>query len=551
MHSADPQFAQDFADDPGGLLAKAWGALASRVAPDNPVAVATLSVAAPNDELLIAMVLLLPGGQPAVAGARVAGPQPDRAIPSLLLSLGWLQLHLASADLAQQQRAAQLLNLMGHVSAQDKARAAAQEWINRMAAWVRAEMGGAGAGLSLTLFTLRRDEPRWWVSADTAWAEPGAPGLQELTELAGHAALQGSELHQGAAWAMPLYAQGEVVAVLAATILATLGTTPLTLPESTLALLRAGAGLGEPLLRHWQAAERSLPAHAWVAGGQTWRKFTGPGHLAWKALGLLAIAALAGLTLLPLPDRVTANVVVEGSVRQLVTAPFEGFVAQVLVRPGERVTLGQLLLRLDDRDLRLEQAKAQGERETAASKLRVAMAERDASAMALAQADLAQAKAQLSLVEAKLARSGLRAPLAGLVVSGDWVQQIGTPVETGKELFEIAATDAFKVVLHVPERDIARVEVGQRGVLRLAGQPASGHGFEVARVTATASVQEGVNGFRVEAVWRDDPSGAPPPALSPGLQGIGKIEVGMSNLLTIWARPSLDWLRMKVWTWWW
>jgi len=59
-------------------------------------------------------------------------------------------------------------------------------------------------------------------------------------------------------------------------------------------------------------------------------------------------------------------------------------------------------------------------------------------------------------------------------------------------------------------------------------------------------VQDGANGFRVEAAWQ-----GPAPSLSPGLQGVGKIEVGRANLLTVWTRPSVDWLRLKLWGWWW
>jgi hypothetical protein len=34
------------------------------------------------------------------------------------------------------------------------------------------------------------------------------------------------------------------------------------------------------------------------------------------------------------------------------------------------------------------------------------------------------------------------------------------------------------------------------------------------------------------------------------MQGVGKIVVGESNLLTVWTRPSIDWLRLKLWSWW-
>jgi hypothetical protein len=102
------------------------------------------------------------------------------------------------------------------------------------------------------------------------------------------------------------------------------------------------------------------------------------------------------------------------------------------------------------------------------------------------------------------------------------------------------------VVLHVADRDISRVHPGQDGELRLAGQPQHSYVFKVSQVTATASVHEGVNGFRVEASWAGEA-----PTLSPGMQGVGKVAVGRANLLTIWTRPLLDWLRLKIWSLWW
>jgi multidrug resistance efflux pump len=221
-------------------------------------------------------------------------------------------------------------------------------------------------------------------------------------------------------------------------------------------------------------------------------------------------------------------------------------VAQVLTRPGERVLKGQQLLAMETRELKVEQAKYLSDREQAAGKLRQAMAEHDAAAVALASTQVQQAQAQLDLIDNKLARAVVLAPLDGLVVSGDWAQQIGAPLEVGKQLFEIAAVDRYRVVLHVADSDIARLQAGQAGEMRLAGSPHRSYPFRVSLVTATASVQEGNNGFRVEADWQ-----GPVPSLSPGMQGVGKIAVGRANLLTIWTRSSIDWLRMKWWTWWW
>ena len=200
---------------------------------------------------------------------------------------------------------------------------------------------------------------------------------------------------------------------------------------------------------------------------------------------------------------------------------------------------------MDTRELQVELAKTTSDSDQANAKLRQAMADHDAAAVALAATQVQQAQAQSSLVRNKLARASVSSPLSGLVVSGDWSQQIGTPVESGKQLFEIASTEQYRVALHVSDHDISRVSAGQSGELRLAGAPQKAYRFTVALVTATASVQDASNGFRVEAGWDGEA-----PNLSPGMQGVGKIAVGRANLFTIWTRTSFDWLRMKWWTWW-
>ena len=542
LHGADPQFQLGF---PASLpdLGLRWLALRNLDPQSGSVPVAQVVRVddQPGANLLIVTPLQLPDGQPGMVGVALAPPHNDRIVQTVLLALGWLQLALSAPRLARSQRAIRMLDLLGHVASQGQARSAAQEWINRSAAWARDEAPAPGLPFNLMLFQVRGKLPRWWVAADTAWAEKASPAIQAAAEVASQALMEQQEVQQDRGWAAPVLDDGEVVA-----ILVVITDSPGGLPEPMAAVLRTSLGLAEPLLRRWHEAERPLWRHSVDQLRSGWRHLREPGHLAWKAGAAGVVLALLLLLMLPVPDRVTANTVIEGRLRQVVTAPFDGFIGQVLVRPGERVTRGQVLARLDDRDLKLEQARFRSEREQAAGRLRQAMADREAAALVLAQAEVQHAEAQLALIEAKLARTDLTATLDGLVVSGDWVQQTGGPVETGKELFEIAAGEGYRVVLHVPDRDIARIHLGQTGALRLTGRPQQVQAFRVSNITATASVQDNVNGFRVEADWVGEVAG-----LSPGMQGIGKIEVGSANLLTVWTRSSIDWLRLKLWSWWW
>ena len=541
LHAADPQFRLEF---PSALdeIGRRWALLRTQVNEHNRVAVSRPDTPTGADLLVVAS-LQLPDGQPGAVGLALAPPLNERSIELVMLALGWLQLALAAPRLARSRRALQLLDLLGHVASQTRARAAAQDWINRSAAWARAEAPGQADAFQLMLFEVRGGLPRWWVAADTAWAEKASPAIQAASELAMQALVEQQDVQTPQSLALPVLDEGEVSAVL---VLQLSATSAAGVPTATADVLRSSLDLAEPLLRRWRQAERPLWRHLIEQLGAGWRKLRQPGHLSWKFGAGVGVATLLLLLVMPVADRVTANVVIEGRLRQVVSAPFDGFLSKVLVRPGQRVQRGQLMALLDDRDLKLEQARYRSEHEQAAGRLRQAMADRESAGQALASAELAQAQAQLSLVEAKLARTSLLAPLDGLLISGDWVQRIGAPVEAGKEIFEIVAGEGYRVVLHVPDRDIARVRLGQTGALRLTGQPQAVHEFRIVNLTATASVQEGNNGFRVEADW----IGSAPP-LSPGMQGVGKVEVGTANLLTVWTRHSIDWLRLKLWAWWW
>ena len=131
-----------------------------------------------------------------------------------------------------------------------------------------------------------------------------------------------------------------------------------------------------------------------------------------------------------------------------------------------------------------------------------------------------------------------------MVVSGDLSQLLGTPVEQGKVLFQIAPLSAYRVILEVDERDIAQIGVGQAGELALSGIPDQGLRFTVKQITPVSTAQDGRNYFRVEAQLGDAST-----RLRPGMEGVGKIAVGERKLVWIWTHPLLDWLSLSLWKW--
>ena len=154
-----------------------------------------------------------------------------------------------------------------------------------------------------------------------------------------------------------------------------------------------------------------------------------------------------------------------------------------------------------------------------------------------------QAQAQRALAEDKLAKAELTAPFDALVVSGDLSQHIGSPVEQGKVLFELAPLDLYRVILKVDERDIRAVVVGQSGSLVLSGLTEERLPFKVKNISVPEA-SDGRNVFRVEAELEQSRL-----ALRPGMQGVAKIDVGQRSLLWIWTHPAWNWLALQIWKW--
>ena len=241
--------------------------------------------------------------------------------------------------------------------------------------------------------------------------------------------------------------------------------------------------------------------------------------------------------------RVAARSVVEGEVQRAIVAPFEGFVASARIRAGQSVKAGEVLAKLDDRDLLLERQKWLSESEQAERKYRDALAKHERANARILSAQLAQASAQLALAEDKLLRASLTAPFDGVVVSGDLSQMLGSPVEKGKLLFEVAPLDAYRVVLKVAEEDIRYIRPDQTGEIVLAGLSERSLPFTVKNI-GVASAEDGQNLFRVEAQLSNAAS-----PLRPGMEGVGKIGVGERRYLWIWTHSFFDWLSLKLWHW--
>ena len=303
-----------------------------------------------------------------------------------------------------------------------------------------------------------------------------------------------------------------------------------------------------PVLVLKLTAEEGLFSHSQRVWQNLLRRTTDSSRPGLKLLLIAAALLLAFLALYPADYRVSAQAVVEGSIQRVAVAPFQGYIREAPARAGDVVKQGQVLALLEDKDLKLERVRWEAELEVATRKEREAMANADRVALRLASAQANQARAQLDLTLEKLSRVQIIAPFDGIVVHGDLSQELGSPVEQGKVLFELAPLDNWRVILKVDERDITHVREGQPGELVLASLPGQAFTLKVKRVTPVSVTAEGRNYFRVEAELPDE-AVRTAAKMRPGMEGVGKVESGQRSLLWIWTHRLTDWLRLKTWEW--
>ena len=191
-----------------------------------------------------------------------------------------------------------------------------------------------------------------------------------------------------------------------------------------------------------------------------------------------------------------------GSLRALnqatVKAKGAGEVREVLVREGEPVKAGQVLVKLDASDYQARLDQARGALQAARGQLEIATKARDnnkalldkgfisknafdnaASQFDIARANVESARGALDVAQKALADTVIRAPISGLISSR--TVQPGEKVPVEFHLLDVVDLSQMEMEAAVPASEIMHVALGQEVQVRVEGmaQPLKG---KVARI---------------------------------------------------------------------
>jgi len=257
--------------------------------------------------------------------------------------------------------------------------------------------------------------------------------------------------------------------------------------------------------------------------------------------GISCLIALGAL-FIPVPHNISAQARIEGSDKQVLVAPYIGYIKSAYARAGDRVQAGQVIASLEDRELIIEKERWLGELGKLETSLAQALSLRDRSELGVIQAKKAQVDAELALIEQKLGRSKLKAPFDGVLVSGDLNQALGAPVEVGQVLFEMTSMKSYRLLLEVDEHDVANIEPKQNGILRFSASPGNKHKIHTSSVMPVALTRDRKSVFSVEAHLTRQTD-----KLRPGMRGVAKIRVGEKPFVWILTNRLIAKLRLWLW----
>jgi membrane fusion protein (multidrug efflux system) len=166
-----------------------------------------------------------------------------------------------------------------------------------------------------------------------------------------------------------------------------------------------------------------------------------------------------------LADTFDLPAVVEPNRIVTVSAEVGGRIERISPEKGSKVRAGDLLIQLNT-DLILpefESAKVQVERDQIEFDRMTNLVKENATTqrdLDNATSQLAISKARLNSIRVRLERTSIFAPTAG--VFNDRLVEEGEYVDPGKPVAQLVDTDTVKVVVEIPERDIAYFSIGEK-----------------------------------------------------------------------------------------
>jgi len=275
-----------------------------------------------------------------------------------------------------------------------------------------------------------------------------------------------------------------------------------------------------------------------------WRRMTSLRGTAFlRRVGIPAAIVIA-LFLIPWRERVSIHdaELIPGD-RMPVRATVDGLLTDIRVDEGDSVSQGDVLALLRQDEFTIRIAETEGELASARREAAAARAAADETSARMAEIRATELAENLAVFERQLARTRIRAPVDGTILTVRPHEMLGEYLDAGQTFVLMGRTDRLQLEGQVRQYDIERVQNGHPVRLKVAARP--NHTF-IGTVTQIAPAARSILGADATVtIWVDLDNGEG--LLRPGLEARAKVVGARRPIGYIIARPLIRWINMTFW----
>ncbi|HVX86644.1 MAG TPA: efflux RND transporter periplasmic adaptor subunit [Phycisphaerae bacterium] len=210
-------------------------------------------------------------------------------------------------------------------------------------------------------------------------------------------------------------------------------------------------------------------------------------------MGAVAGAAaiiLLGVAFMPWSRSIREPLVVLSVSDEPVFVRTPGYVESVSKDTGERVSKGEVIVKLTDPTLTTELEQVQSQRAAAALQSSEALAHNQPALSAAADDAIAAYDKRIAFIQQEIANLTLRAPVDGVIIRDTSLKSVvGNFVASNVALCRVIRTDKLQARLSLPQQQAAVVKPGMPVKIRLWSAPANPIESTVSRVSSEISDQ--------------------------------------------------------------
>ena len=268
------------------------------------------------------------------------------------------------------------------------------------------------------------------------------------------------------------------------------------------------------------------------------------GKKLWFAIGIPVVL------LIPIRQTALAPAEIVALDAMTISAPLDGVIKNIAIRPNSVVKKGQLLFSLDETTLRNRKEVAQ--QSVAVADAELMSATQKAFDSVQSKGDLAllngrayEKRAELASIQAQLKRVDVFAENDGVAVFGDSDDWLGRPVVTGERIMLLANPKNPGLLVHMAVADAINLEMGANVKMFLTVKPLSPMSAKIIETSYQAMLSpDNVASYRLRAKFED----ATHEEARIGLRGTAKVYGGWVPLgYYVFRRPLAS---LREWSGW-